>query len=102
MRATTTRDLLELADWLAAQGITHIAMVGVQFPRSGNATNIENPRDAAVAFAVIVGLVLASGALRYLLGRDLSPSQINIYRSALEAGRLVPLWIALVGRRPPE
>src|SRR6202008_631392 len=24
--STTTRDLLELADWLAAQGITHIAM----------------------------------------------------------------------------
>ena len=24
--STTTRDLLELADWLAAQGITHVAM----------------------------------------------------------------------------
>jgi hypothetical protein len=24
--STATRDLLELADWLAAQGITHVAM----------------------------------------------------------------------------
>jgi membrane protease YdiL (CAAX protease family) len=51
-------------------------------------------------FCAIVTLILASSALRYLLGRDLSPSQINTYRSALEAGGLVPLWIALVVAAP--
>jgi uncharacterized protein len=61
---------------------------------------VPNPRDSAVAFAVIGALLLASGALRYLLGRDLSPSQINTYHSALEAGALVPLWIALVIAAP--
>jgi membrane protease YdiL (CAAX protease family) len=61
---------------------------------------VPNPRDAAVAFVVIGALILASAALRYLLGRDLSPSQINTYRSALEAGWLVPLWIALVVAAP--
>ena len=61
---------------------------------------VPNPRDAAVAFAVIVALLLASGVLRYFLGPDLSPSQINMYRSALEAGWLVPLWIALVAAGP--
>ena len=62
---------------------------------------VPNPRDAAVTLAVIVAFILTSDALTYLLDRDLvTPFQINIYRSAREAGGLVPLWIACVVAAP--
>ena len=65
---------------------------------------VPKPRDVAVTIAAVVVLALAGGALDYyLLGYDPHgpPSfQIDTYRSAREAGRLVILWIAFVLAAP--
>jgi len=62
---------------------------------------VPNRRDAAVTLAVFVALILAFDALNYLLSIDLVPPfQINIYRSAREAGGLVILWITIVVAAP--
>jgi CAAX protease family protein len=61
------------------------------------------PRDAAVTLAVYVALILAVGALAYLLARsdsDLPSFTSSTYRSAREAGGLVMLWIASVAAAP--
>jgi membrane protease YdiL (CAAX protease family) len=65
---------------------------------------VPSPRDVAVTIAAVVVLALAGGALDYyLLGHDPQgpPSfQIDTYRSAREARKLVMLWIAFVLAAP--
>src|SRR5580704_10750955 len=67
--STTTRDLLELADWLAAQGITHITMEACLRLCPANPGNPrrniegESPlsgRTYGLMAATIVGTVAAS------------------------------------------
>ncbi len=91
--STTTRDLLELADWLAAQGITHVAMeaTGVYWKPIwhilegrfelvlANAAHIRNVpgRKSDVNDAVWVSDLLAHGLIR---ASFVPPAQIQDVR----------------------
>jgi len=102
--STTTRDLLELADWLAAQGITHIAMeaTGVYWKPIwhilegrfelvlANAAHIRNVpgRKSDVNDAVWISDLLAHGLIR---ASFVPPTQIqemrDLTRTRTQLGR---------------
>jgi len=104
--STTTRDLLELADWLAAQGITHIAMeaTGVYWKPIwhilegrfelvlANAAHIRNVpgRKSDVNDAVWISDLLAHGLIR---ASFVPPTQIqevrDLTRTRTQLGREV-------------
>jgi len=104
--STTTRDLLELADWLAAQGITHIAMeaTGVYWKPIwhilegrfelvlANAMHIRNVpgRKSDVNDAVWISDLLAHGLIR---ASFVPPTQIqevrDLTRTRTQLGREV-------------
>jgi transposase len=104
--STTTRDLLELADWLAAQGITHIAMeaTGIYWKPIwhvlegrfelvlANAAHIRNVpgRKSDVNDAVWISDLLAHGLIR---ASFVPPTQIqevrDLTRTRTQLGREV-------------
>ena len=104
--STTTRELLELADWLAAQGITHIAMeaTGVYWKPIwhllegrfelvlANAAHIRNVpgRKSDVNDAVWISDLLAHGLIR---ASFVPPTQIQEVRDLTRAG------VQFLGRR---
>jgi hypothetical protein len=59
--------------------------------------NVPRRRDAIIAIAGLVLMILAVDALTLALGRELVPAfQLQIHRSAQAEGALLSLWLALI------
>jgi uncharacterized protein len=65
------------------------------------ALDVPRRRDVAIAAAGLAVLILAYDVLKLALGRDFVPAfDIEIHRTAVAQGALLPLWIAIVGFVP--
>jgi len=59
--------------------------------------NVPQRRDVAIAVAGLALLILIGDGLTLALGRNLaSPFELDIHRTALAEGALLPLWIAMI------
>jgi membrane protease YdiL (CAAX protease family) len=61
------------------------------------ALNAPRQREVAIAVTGLALLILIGDGLTLVLGRDLaSPFELDIHRTALAEGALLPLWIAMI------
>jgi uncharacterized protein len=59
--------------------------------------NVPRRRDVAIAVAGLALLILVGDGLTLALGRNLAaPFELDIHRTALAEGALLPLWIAMI------
>jgi membrane protease YdiL (CAAX protease family) len=65
------------------------------------ALDVPHRRDVTIAVGALAALILAGDVLTLVSGRELVPAfQIEVHRTALAEGALLPLWIAMIAVAP--